>query len=196
MIRNNLATRPFYNERGLNTWLLAIALATAGATAFNVVWVARYTRNDTALAAKASADEADAAEARAKATRALASVDPRQIEYSTAEARQANDLIDRRTFSWTGLFNQFETTLPDNVRISAVRPNLDPKRGVVLAISVAARGVEDVDLFMRRLDGTGVFADVLSTGEHFDEQGLLLAVIETRYVPSVIAAGGGRGGRP
>jgi hypothetical protein len=195
VIRNNLATRPFYNERAVNTWLLAIALATAGATAFNVVWVARYTRSDTTLAAQAAADEARAAAARANATRTLASVDPRQIEYSTIEALQANDLIDRRTFSWTGLLNQFETTLPDNVRLTAVRPKLDPKRGIVLGISVAARSVEDVDLFMRRLDGTGVFADVLSTGEHFDEQGLLLAVLETTYVPSATTAGGGRGTR-
>ena len=195
MIRNNLATRPFYNERALNSWLLAIALATAGVTIFNVVWVARYTRNDTTLAAQAAADEARVAEARTKATRALASVDPRQIEYSTTEARQANDLIDRRTFSWTGLLNQFETTLPDNVRLTAVRPKIDPKRGIVLTISVAARSVEDVDLFMQRLDSTGVFADVLSTGDRFDEQGLLLAAIEATYVPSATSAGGDKGGR-
>ncbi|OFV92687.1 MAG: hypothetical protein A3H95_00820 [Acidobacteria bacterium RIFCSPLOWO2_02_FULL_64_15] len=196
MIRNNLATRPFYNERALQAWLLAIALATAAATVFNVVWVVRYTRSDTELAAQAARDEASAAEARSQTARLLASADARQLEYSAAEAQQANELIDRRTFSWTGLFNQFQTTLPDDVRIAAVRPKLDPRRGIVLTVSVVARSVEDVDQFMRRLDGTGVFADVLSIDERFDDQGLLQASLETTYVPSETAAGGGRGKRP
>ena len=55
-------------------------------------------------------------------------MDLQQIELASTEARQANELIDRRTFSWTDLFNQFETTFPDDVRITAVRPTLDEKR--------------------------------------------------------------------
>ena len=196
MIRNNLATRPFYNERALHAWLLTIALAAAAATVFNELWVAGYTRSDSALAAQASRDEASAAEAGVRATRLLASVDPRQIEYASIEARQANDLIDRRTFSWTGLFNQFQTTLPDDVRIASVRPKLDAKGGIVLTISVVAKSVEDVDQFMRRLDGTGVFVDVLSTDERPDEMGLIQASIVTTYVPSEAVATGAKGTRP
>ncbi|MGB7220541.1 MAG: PilN domain-containing protein [Vicinamibacterales bacterium] len=195
MIRNNLATRPFYNERALHAWLFAIGLAVAAATVFNVVWVVRYTRSDTDLAARASRDEAGAAAARARTARLLASVDPRQLEYSSTEAQLANDLIDRRTFSWTGLFNQFQATLPDDVRITAVRPRLDAKRNILLTISVVAKTIEDVDQFMRRLDGTGVFVDVLSTDERPDEEGLIQASIVTTYVPSA-AAGSGKGTRP
>jgi hypothetical protein len=159
------------------------------------MWVVRYTRSDSTLAAQASRDEASAAEARAGATRLFASVNPRQLEYVATEAQQANDLIDRRTFSWTGLFNHFQTTLPDDVRIAAVRPKLDAKGGVVLTISVVAKSVEDVDQFMRRLDGTGVFADVLSTDERPDEMGLIQASIVTTYVPSVASAIGAKGKR-
>ena len=39
-------------------------------------------------------------------------------------AREANLLIDRRTFSWTELFNQFEATLPADVRISTITPHI------------------------------------------------------------------------
>jgi Tfp pilus assembly protein PilN len=195
VITNNLSTRPFYNERGLHACLFAIALATAAATVFNVVWVVRYTQSDTALAAEAARDAGLAEQASEGAARLLASVDRRQLADATAEAQQANELIDRRTFSWTGLFDQFQTTLPDNVRIAAVRPQLDPRRGIVLTINVVARSVEDVDQFMRRLDGTGVFADLLSTDERFDEAGLLQAALETTYTPAAAAAGG-RGGRP
>ena len=194
MITNNLSTRPFYHERAVHTWLFLIALATAAATAFNIVWVVRYTRSDATLAAQAASDEASASEARAKTATLQASLDTRQLESSSAEAQVVNDLIDRRTFSWTGLLNQFETTLPDNVRITAVRPKLDQKKGIILTIDIVAKSVEDVDQFMRRLDATGVFADLLPKDEHFDDDGLLLTALQATYLPGA-PSGGARGSR-
>ena len=121
MIRTNLSTRPFYNERIVHVWLAVLALVVVAATAFNFSRVLRYSRSDTRLATQASRDEARAAELRQQAARLRASVDPKQVDFASAEARQANDLIDRRTFSWTELFNRFETTLPADVRITSVR---------------------------------------------------------------------------
>lgn len=183
MIRTNLSTRPFYNERAVHSWLSLAAAAVVAATAFNVSRVARYSRSDTELATQASQDEARAAALRLQAARLRGSLDPRQLDFASAEARQANDLIDRRTFSWTELFNRFETTLPDDVRIASVRPKLDSKRGIVLTIIVAARSVDDVSKFMERLEATGAFASLYTLEEHFDDQGLLQSVLETSYVP-------------
>jgi Tfp pilus assembly protein PilN len=184
VIRTNLSTRPFYNERLVHVWLLAIALAVLGATAFNVSRVLRYSRSDTRLATQASNDEVRAAELRRQAARLRASVDPRQVDFAAADARQANDLIDRRTFSWTELFNRFETTLPDDVRIAAVKPRVDRDRGIVLTINVSAKTVDDVNAFIENLEETGAFANVLSAAERTDETGLLLASLEAVYVPS------------
>jgi len=184
MIRTNLSTRPFYNERAVHAWLLLVALAVLGATAFNLSRVIRYSRSDTRLATQASQDEARAAELHKDALRVRASVDPGLVELASAEARQANDLIDRRTFSWTELFNRFETTLPDEVRIAAVRPRLDRTRGIVLTISVVARSVDDVSLFMEQLERTGAFANLQPTAEHFDDQGQLESILEMSYVPT------------
>src|SRR5690349_7347068 len=122
MIRTNLSTRPFYNEGAVRLWLLVLGLIVALATVFNVSQLLRYSRSDTEQAMQASRDEARAAELRAAAAKLRASVDTRQIQAAFAEAREANDLIDRRTFSWTELLNQFEATLPDQVRITSVRP--------------------------------------------------------------------------
>jgi Tfp pilus assembly protein PilN len=184
MIRTNLSTRPFYNERAAYAWLLLIAIAVGGATAFNVSRVLRYSRSDTRLATQASQDESRAADLHTEAARLRASVDPRLIEFASAEARQANDLIDRRTFSWTELFNRFEATLPDEVRVAAVRPKLDRVRGIVLTINVVARSVDDVSVFMERLESTGAFANLRPTEEHFDEQGQLESILEMSYVPA------------
>src|SRR3989442_7947007 len=184
MIRTNLSTRPFYNERVVRLWLLAFGVLVVAASIFNVTRIIHYSRSDTELATQASRDEARAAELRASAARLRASVDLKQVDYASSEARQANDLIDRRTFSWTELFNVFEKTLPDEVRITAVRPKIE--RGQFgLTISVVARGVEDVNVFMNNLEATGAFMRVGSgIEERFNDQGQLQASVEAVYRPA------------
>ena len=184
MIRTNLSTRPFYNERAVHFWLLVTAFLVVAATMFNVSRVLLYSRSDTQLATEASRNEAHAADLRQQAARLRATVDPRQVEFASTEARQANDLIDRRTFSWTELLNTLEATLPDDVRIVAIRPKLDKDKGIVLTISVVARGSDDVDEFMKKLETTGEFGDLgARIDEHVTEQGLLETTLDTTYAP-------------
>jgi Tfp pilus assembly protein PilN len=194
MIRTNLATRPFYNERAVQAWLLIFLAIVMGATAFNVSRVLRYSRSDTELNTRAARDESQAASLRTAAARLRSTVDPKQIAFASLEARQANDLIDRRTFSWTELFNYFETTLPDEVRITSWRPRVERDQ-FYLTITIVARGADDVSQFMDNLQGTGAFAQVgASLEEHVNEQGQLQAAIQAIYVPMVgHAAGRGRG---
>jgi type IV pilus assembly protein PilN len=183
MIRSNLSTRPFYNERAVHFWLAVAAVVIAAATVFNVTRVLKYSRSDTQLAGEASRDETRAAQLRQQAARLRATVDPKVLEFASGEARLANDLIDRRTFSWTELFNRFEKTLPADVRITAVRPTLDKKRGIVLTLSVVARDAENVAEFVNKLEETGAFKDLQPIEDHPDESGTLMATLETVYVP-------------
>ncbi len=196
MLRGNLATRPFYNERTVHAWLLVAAVIVAAATAFNVTRVLKYSRSDTRLATQASTDEAKAADLRRQAARLRAAVDPKQIEAKAGDARLANELIDRRTFSWTELFNRFETTLPDEVRIASVRPRVDKDRNITLEIRLIARSVADVNEFIESLDKTGAFKRILSRDERTNERGDLEAELETIYVPShgATVGGGAAGG--
>jgi Tfp pilus assembly protein PilN len=184
VIRTNLSTRPFYNERIVRLWLVAMALAVLAATAFNVSRVLRYSRSDTRLATQASHDEARSAELRQQAARLRGSVDAKQVDYAAADARQANELIDRRTFSWTELFNRFETTLPDDVRIASVRPRLDRDHGFVLVINVMARSVDDVNTFIINLENTGAFMNIRPADERTDETGMLQSSLEAVYLPT------------
>ena len=185
MIKTNLSTRPFYNERTVHFWLLVTALLVVLATIFNVTRVLRYSRSDTRLATEAARNEQRAADLRQQAARLRATVDPKQIEFASEEARQANDLIDRRTFSWTDLFNRFEATLPDEVRIAAIRSGLDKERGIVLNVNIVSRTSDDVDKFMENLEATNAFTEL---GRHLDErvndQGLLETTIEMVYIPA------------
>lgn len=184
MIRTNLSTRPFYNERLVSLTLLVIAALVAAATVFNVVRVLQFSRSDTTLALQASRNEARAAELRTAAARLRSSVDPKQIEVASNEARLANELIERRTFSWTDLFNRFEATLPADARITSVRPKIDIDGRISLAVNLVARSVEDVNQFMNKLDETGAFLNVRPAEERVNEQQLLEVTLEAIYVPA------------
>jgi Tfp pilus assembly protein PilN len=199
MIRTNLSTRPFYNERIVSLWLLLFLVIVVAATIFNTERVLRYSHSDTEQGTSASRDEARASELRGTAVKLRNSVDTKQIELASSEARQANDLIDRRTFSWTDLFNVFEKTLPDDVRITAVRPDLDQGK-FRLKITVVARSVEDISAFMNNLQTTGMFREVGSSiSERYTEGGEVLAEVGLEYNPPAGHAAGrevrGRGSR-
>jgi len=183
MIRTNLSTRPFYNERAVRLWLLLAALVVVVATALNVSLALRYRQGDTELVTRAQADEAKAADLRRQSAQQRASIDPRKIDVAAAAARQANELIDRRTFSWTELLNRLETTMPDDAHIVAVRPKVDKQGDVVLTLAVVARDVDDVNKFMENLEATGAFKNPRPTTERFNEQGLFESQIETSYTP-------------
>ena len=183
MINTNLATRPFYNDTAVRAWIGVVTLVVIALSVFNVMRLVSYSQSDTTLARQASQDEEKAANLRAKADQLRASVNAAQIDAASVDARQANELIDRRTFSWTELFNRFETTEPDEVRITAVRPRLDPKRGTVVTIAIMARTVEDVNQFIDRLEATGAFSQLVRLDEHLDEnqQNLWQATLEGIY---------------
>lgn len=185
MIRTNLSTRPFYNEHIVNLTLLVAAIAVVAASVFNVARIVQYSRSDTSLGLQASQDEARARDLRVAAAKLRSSVDSKQIELASNEARIANELIDRRTFSWTELFNRFEATLPPDARITSVRPKIDRDGRIALTVNVVARTVGDLNEFMNKLDETRVFQSVRPSEEHVNDQGLLDATLDAVYMPPI-----------
>lgn len=192
MLHTNLSTRPFYNERAIHASLMVAAIVVLLLTVFNVTQIVVLTRRQNELGARAAAAERLAQEFRADAQKIRQGLDPKQMQTIAGAAREANALIDRRLFSWTNLLNHLETTLPDDVRITSIRPKIDRDGAITVALSIIGRRVEDIDQFMENLEATGAFADVLSLDENVNEDGTLLAVIGGRYIPVESATGGGR----
>jgi len=188
VIKTNLSTRPFYNDGAVRLWLMILAVIVVLATVFNVTRVLQYSRSDTELATQASRDETRTTELRAEAAKLRGSVDAKQIAAASVEARAANELIDRRTFSWTELFNHLEATIPADVRITAVRPKIENDGRIVLAIAVVSRSIEEIDRFLNSLDDTSAFNGTLSREDHVNDEGQIEATIETLYRPRREAA--------
>ena len=161
MLKGNLSTRPFYNERAVNLLLAAAAVAGLALTAFNVTKVIEYTRARGERSASQKAAEADAARIRTAAEQEQRAVDRATLAELGAGTYEANSLIDHRLFSWTVFFGQVEQTLPLDVRLVAVAPRVD--RGEFrIDMTVNARRPDDLAAFLDALQSTGAFYDVLA----------------------------------
>jgi len=191
MLRSNLSTRPFYNERGAHWGLAVAALVVAAITVFNARELVSLSARNTELTAGIARDETAARDLAREADTIRRSLDRTQLEAVTDAAREANDLIDQRTFSWTAFFNVIETTLPPDVMLTSVRPRIQQGE-VTITMNVVGRETDDLDLFMSALEETGAFADLLPRQEEVGDDGMHRAVLIGRYLgPPRAAAEGG-----
>ena len=135
MLRTNLATRPFYNERAVRFVLGILVLAVLAVSAFNAIELLRLTESQRTLGAHAFDAEREAARLRSEAAAIRAQINAKELEVVANAAREANSIIDQRAFSWSELFDQLEHTLPDDVRITAVDPALTPQGQFIVNIA-------------------------------------------------------------
>lgn len=188
MLRTNLSTRPFYNSRVVQVVLVGLALLVAGFTAYNVVEVLRLNATESTVGARAEEAEQETARLRREADRIRRQINPDELEAVASAAREANRIIDQRTFSWTDLLSRFEATLPEAVRIRSVQPR-HQGGDVVVRVTVHARRAEDLDAFVEALEQGGGFRDVLPIEVRPGDEDLLEGTIEGLYMPIVAAAG-------
>jgi hypothetical protein len=187
MLRTNLATRPFYNERAVRVALVLAVVLVAAFTAFNVLQVASLNARNTDVAVRAETAEARTIQHQQQARTITQALNTDTVSAVQQAAREANLLIDRRVFSWTDLFNRFEKTLPENVRVTAVDPQIDRDGRMLLAITVISRRVEDLNEFMDQLEASGGVRDVLVRQDAPLEDGTLRSVVQGYYVPPAAA---------
>ena len=184
MLRTNLSTRPFYNERALHGVLGVTAFIVVAVTIFNLTQIVLLTRRQSSLSSQANAAETRAAELRAQAVRTRQAVNAKELEAMSGAAREANVLIGQRLFSWTDLLNRLENTLPDNVRIMALRPAVARDGTIKVTMTVNAQSVDDIEQFMANLEQTTAFSDVYPLDDEPAEKGGVRASLEGIYAPA------------
>ena len=186
----NLATRPFYNDRAVHLVLAVLGLAVAAVLAVGATRLVELSRAHGALTLEAEAAEREAA-AVSTQTAGLEREMPRDALASlVVAAEEVNRLIAQRLFSWTAFFNVIERTLPANVMLTAVRPDTDAE-GTSVDLAVIGRTVADIEEFIRRLEATGVLADVLARQGELNDEGMYRAQLRGRLVRLAEAAAGG-----
>lgn len=181
MLKTNLSTRPFYNERRVHLAAALVALAVVAFTAWNVAQLVTLSARRTDLRAQSEADTRTAGDLRARAAALESGVDMVALAAVAEEARQANAIIDGRTFSWTAFFNHLEETLPPGVMLASVAPQLE-RGDIIVTMVVNARRGEDVDEFMERLEASGAFGGMSPINDTVGADGLHRVALRGRYL--------------
>jgi len=150
----NLAREPFRNER-LPTLLLGLgtlALLVATARQAQVAWELLPGRARD-VEGELVALEAEAARLRAESAelRRLQAPEETVREWATVKS-----LVDRRAFSWTGLFAALEQALPPGVRLVSVQPG-NARSGAELQLAALGRSSADALALLQALQSHGDF---------------------------------------
>jgi hypothetical protein len=181
MLRGNLSTRPFYNDQAVRAGLAALALIALGLTIFNAAEILRLERAGREARQLIAQNAEQAREARERARVIRQSINQTALKAVQVSARDANALIDRRAFSWTALLNYFQQTLPADVRIMSVTPQVDSDGQMLVAIQVVARRAEDLSEFADALETTGAFSNVLALSQNVEDDGTWQAALQGYY---------------
>jgi Tfp pilus assembly protein PilN len=181
MLRTNLATRPFYNDRAVRVGIAVAVLLVAALTAYNLREVAALNARNAEMTQRAEDAERQSAEFRREAQAIRQSMNSAEMTAVQQAAQEANLLIERRVFSWTELFNEFERTLPPEVRITAVQPQVDGTGRLLVAIHVLSREPEELGQFMDQLEASGRFREVIVRQDQPEDGGLTRSVLQGYY---------------
>lgn len=184
MLRANLATRPFYNERAIHVLVAIAGIIVLAITAMNFTRIITLSRRSTELSSRSNRDRAEASRLSTEALRIRRTINKDELATVVNAAEEANALIDQRTFSWTEFFNQIESTIPPDVMLTSVRPTF--KEGVThVAMIVLARRFGDIEEFNDKLEATGYFEEVVTATNEQTDEGLWRAAIQSTYTGNV-----------
>jgi hypothetical protein len=182
VLRTNLSTRPFYNERAVHVLLGILAAILVLVTAMQAGRILTLSRYKTELTGAIYRDRDEIDRRTREAADIRRGMNPQELALVAAAAKEANGLIEQRTFSWTELFNRLEATLPENVMLTAVHPEF--KDGIThVNMEIQGRRAEDNDAFFEKLEATGVFRDVSWSAENVTEDGLHHMTMTAVYAP-------------
>jgi type IV pilus assembly protein PilN len=187
----NLASQPYEDARQFwmrwGTALAVVTILTLALLATTISgWVAA--RHDHANIAKLKAEIAQRDQARQQAESYLNQPENRATRD---QSQFLNELIERKSFSWTRVLEDLEKVMPARVHLVAIHPELDDESQLLLKLSVAgdsrdralelARRMEDSRRFMKTNIVTESYRTETSAGADPSQFN-----IEAIYVPETV----------
>lgn len=182
MLRGNLSTRPFYNERAVYVLLAAAAVVLALLSVVSVSQFVSLSRQQGELSARIARDEQRAQGLRREAADVRRGIDAAELQTTATATQEVNRAIDARVFSWTALFNTVERTIPPGVVLLGVYPSIDDDGRVDVRMVVNARRIDEVSTFMEALERAQSFETLQSSEEQRVEDGSFVVTFDGVYV--------------
>jgi Tfp pilus assembly protein PilN len=167
----NFARAPFVNERAPRLVFGLSLLAVLALTLAHGYLLTRYLlREQEALDVRVEEirkEIAKADEARVRDESALARD---QTALGGERTSFLVRLYRRKSFSWTGLFNELEAITPPPVRVTSIVPS-EEKGRISVTLTVVGRTLQDVLAMVRALESSSFFATVFPVDEtNLEEQ--------------------------
>jgi Tfp pilus assembly protein PilN len=153
----NLSREPFRRDRPILVASAAVGVLLVFSLLF-LVWLA-YSEHGAAIQTQAQLDTARRNLAHIRSEQAKLDAQMRRPEYSVVFDRNImiNELIRRKAISWTRIFSDLSTVLPENVRITAIRPQVNAQDQLSLEMTVEADAAPQIIGFVAKLEGSKVF---------------------------------------
>ena len=183
MLRTNLSTRPFYNDRAVHLLLGLLGLVLLVLTAINLYKVVQLSSQNTELSTRIDRDRSEAERLTREAARIRRGMNQDELQLVVNAAREANTIIDQRTFSWTQFFNVLEENMPPDVMLTAVQPTI-AEGGTRVSMVVLGRRAEDVQELIEKLEASGAFEGLLASQTEDLDSGMTRAVVDGLYTPT------------
>jgi predicted translin family RNA/ssDNA-binding protein len=104
-----------------------------------------------------------------------------------SEVELLNQLLLRRSFSWTGLFSNLERIIPENVRLLGLHPFIDEQGRIGLNMNIRGKSLADATEFLGTLEKSGTFTDVVLAVEEKKDalpMGEVEFTLSTYYSPA------------
>jgi Tfp pilus assembly protein PilN len=156
----NLSTRPFKPYRAANLGLMVLLIVLI---AVSVVQVYTYQHNSS-LAADIRDSERKAKEESDLLTKQLQDLNAKMYSSNAAtkltQVEFLNQILKRKSFSWTTVFANLERVMPENVYLLTMSPFVDEKGLVGLNIVLRGRTFEDAKEFVSTLEDSGIFGQI------------------------------------
>ncbi len=199
----NLARQPFANTRPAGRAALFLWLVGALLLAFNVTVYSSYYVDSADMRGELAALERKAARERTTAESMAAALAGLDLEQQNEQVDFLNRKIAERAFSWSMLFDRLAEVLPDEVRLTMLRPQgvvadeegSRRRRGqaaviveegkVALEIEGEAKSGEALLRFVDNLFAHAAFDDPDLAREATESGGAIQFAVRVTYLPAV-----------
>jgi type IV pilus assembly protein PilN len=181
----NLASQPYEDARQFwmrwGTAVGALGLLTIVLVAMTITGWANARHDHAAIASV----ERQIADRDAFHARAEANLNQPDHRTTRDESQFLNDLIERKSFSWTQVLENMEKVLPPRVHLVNITPASDEDNQISLKMTVAGESRDRVLELMRRMEESQRFAHTNMTGEVFSQTAVdpEKAEIVALYIP-------------
>lgn len=153
----NLASQPFRHDRALfiGSGLLAVLMIGT------LIMLLSLIRIDRRNKIESERQLAGVQKQLAMVTREQSAVDRQLRQPQNAAVLEysvlINEMLVRKGISWTRIFSDLEKTVPYNVRIIQIRPELDSNGKIFLQMVAGADNEMQLDEFVGKLEASDVF---------------------------------------